>query len=145
MSILLSGPWTSHSHGHIFLPYLPVHEAEHEHHSLRAALQPGSQSLRPCCSRERSQTPLPPLFSLKAQAPSQGRSLMLWQPSLLLGSWPLSPALFLQRRSQINVLQGAEHLMLTMTFSGKPTCFHNLTFNCWGLPVPQLRPAVLKV
>lgn len=39
-----------------------------------------------------ARTLLPPFFSQKAQGPSQGRSLRLWQLSLL-GSWLLSPQL----------------------------------------------------
>lgn len=36
---------------------------------------------------------LPPFFSQKTQAPSQGRSFMLWPLSLLLHSWLLFPSL----------------------------------------------------
>ena len=61
---------------------------------------------------------------------------MAVKPSWLLAS--LSSAFFLQPLPQINVLQGAEHLMLMTTLSGKPICFHNLTFNCWELPVHSL-------
>ena len=39
-----------------------------------------------------ARTLLPPFFSQKAQSPSQGRILRLWQLSLL-GSWLLSPQL----------------------------------------------------
>lgn len=68
---------------------------------------------------------------------------MAAKPSWLLAS--LSSVLFLQPLPQINVLPGAEHLILVMTFSGKPICFCNLTFNCWELRVPQLRPEVPNI
>lgn len=59
---------------------------------------------------------------------------MAAKPSWLLAS--LSSGLSLQPLPQINVLLGAEHLMLVMPVPGKPICFCHLTFNCWGLRVP---------
>lgn len=50
-------------------------------------------------SRRAARALLPPFFSQKTQAPSQGRSLMLWQLSLLLHSWPLFPSLHVTSNS----------------------------------------------
>lgn len=64
------------------------------------------------------------------------------QTSSLFPIFPSFSALCPKPLPQIKIMHGAEHLMLRMTFSGKPVCFHNSAFNCWELPVPQLRATV---
>lgn len=97
------------SHENTFLPCLVRGGAKHELHSLgvTGGCEDQEQGLSNMAlranglgaSRRAAGALLPPFFSQKTQAPSQGRSLMLWQLSLLLHSWPLFPSLHVTSNS----------------------------------------------
>lgn len=145
------------SHENTFLPCLARGGAKRELHSLgatggcegqeRGPVQYGSQSQWPCCLQESSRSSLAPILQSENSGfqPGQEPHAVPAKPSSpLLDSLSFS-ALHPQLLLQISVLQGAEHQILRVIVSGKPICFPTSAFNCWELPVPQLRAIVLKV
>lgn len=145
------------SHENTFLPCLVRGGAKHELHSLgvtggcedqeQGPVQHGSQSQWPWCLQESSRSSPAPILQSENSGPQPGQephAVAAKPSSPLLASLSFS-ARHLQLLLQSNVLQGAEHLILRVPVSGKSICSPTSAFNCWELPVPQLRAMVLKV